>query len=132
MNERNTKQKEIILRKILEIRNHPTMIEIVKRIKSEDASIGQATVYRNINKLVLDGKINKIYGVDGSIHYDGETKTCHDHFICIKCGVIIDLYDNDYKKNKKMIEEKYSVKVNRVSTMYEGICNNCQNKLEKR
>ena len=60
MNQRNTKQKELILKILDENRIHPTMQEIYELAKKEDQNIGQATIYRNINKLVEDESIIKL------------------------------------------------------------------------
>lgn len=126
MNTRNTRQKEIILECIKDGYCHPTITEIMDKVKDKDSSIGQATVYRNINKLLEEGTIGRVYSSMNSFHYDANTEE-HDHFICTRCGRIIDLFDNSYAKNKKTIEDKYSFKVDKASTAYEGICSLCQN-----
>lgn len=127
MNQRNTKQKQLILDILLKSKNHPTMKEIYQMVRELDSSIGQATVYRNVNKLVEDGKIRRLLHLEEAIRYDGNM-LLHDHFACRKCGKIIDLFDNDYYKLQKNIENKYSVKVEQMTFYYEGICNDCCNK----
>ena len=52
MNIRNTKQKHIILDILNDNRIHPTIYEIYELAKQKYPSIGQATIYRNVNKLV--------------------------------------------------------------------------------
>ena len=54
MEKRNTKQKEIILDILKDKENmfHPSAGDLVKLVLDAYPSIGQATVYRNINKLV--------------------------------------------------------------------------------
>lgn len=131
MNERNTKQREIILQCINSDKSHPTMNEIMDKVKENDRSIGQATVYRNVNKLVALGKVRRLMLSYDNIRYDGNVDF-HDHFVCVSCGKIIDLYDNNYANDKKRLEEEYFFKISRISTIYEGICANCQSNLEKR
>lgn len=131
MNKRNTRQKEIILECIRKDDSHPNISKIMKRVNEKDANIGQATVYRNINKLLDEGLIEKLYGSLDEFCYDGSLIE-HDHLICMKCGRIIDLFDNDYTSKKKTIAKKYSFKVEKASTTYKGICIDCQNNLEKR
>ena len=62
MEKRNTKQKEIILDILKDKENmfHPTAGDLVKLVLDSNPSIGQATVYRNINKLVDEGILLKI------------------------------------------------------------------------
>lgn len=124
MIKRNTHQKEIIMESIKEDYTHPTFYDIFRRVKLKDASIGQATVYRNIKKMVDEGDILKIKFLNNEFHYDANICR-HNHFICTKCGKIIDIYDDDYKKNKT-ISNKLDVIIEKVSILYEGICSNCQ------
>lgn len=131
MNKRNTRQKEIILECIKEDSTHPTVAEIMERVSEVDASIGQATVYRNINKLLEEGLIEKLYSSADKFCYDADIVE-HDHLICIKCGKIIDLFDDDYTNKKKAIAKKYSFEVEKASTTYKGICENCLKKIGKR
>lgn len=127
MNQRNTKQKKLILDILLKDRTHPTIKKIYQMVQEIDFSIGQATVYRNVNKLVEEGKIRRISNLEEAIRYDGNM-ILHDHFICKKCGRIIDLFDNDYYRLQKKIESKYSVKVEQITNICEGLCNDCCNK----
>ena len=62
MEKRNTKQKEIILDILSKKENmfHPTAQDLVKLVLDANPTIGQATVYRNINKLVEEGILLKI------------------------------------------------------------------------
>lgn len=131
MNKRNTRQKEIILECIKENSTHPTVAEIMKRVSEKDESIGQATVYRNINKLLEEGLIEKLYSSLDEFCYDADTVE-HDHLICTNCGKIIDLFDDDYTNKKRAIAKKYSFEVEKVSTTYKGICSDCLNKIGKR
>ena len=126
METRNTKQKELILKEMSKDENmiHPNIQCLTNIIMNTDSSIGQATVYRNINKLVSDGKISKI-STDSGYLYDINTKL-HGHFICEKCGHIIDLYDNKYQELIDDIENKYHFKVKNSNNVFYGICDSCQ------
>ena len=125
MIKRNTRQKEIILECIKENCTHPTITEIMERVNEKDPNVGQATVYRNINKMLEEGLIDKVYSARDTFHYDADTRE-HDHLICTRCGKIIDLFDSDYTNKKKDVTTKYSFQVEKVSTVYKGICSDCQ------
>lgn len=125
MNTRNTKQKEIILDILDHNRIHPTIQEIYELAKKKYPSIGQATIYRNVNRLVEEGKILKLpNNIDDSYHYDINTNS-HDHLLCKNCGKIIDIFDNDYSEIFKNIEKNNSIKIDRATILLEGICQNC-------
>ena len=126
MNIRNTKQKHIILDILNDNRIHPTIYEIYELAKKEDQNIGQATIYRNINKLVEDESIIKLPSVgDEGYRYDINNHP-HTHLICNSCGKIIDIFDNDYEKFIKKIADNNSVIIKKSLLVLEGICNNCK------
>ena len=60
MNTRNTKQKEIILNTLRQMHSHPTIMDLYEQVQKVDSSIGHATVYRNVSKLVEEGLVMKI------------------------------------------------------------------------
>lgn len=128
METRNTKQKELILKEMSKDENmiHPNIQCLTNIIMNTDSSIGQATIYRNINKLVSEGKIIKI-STDNGYLYDINSKL-HGHFICEECGCIIDLYDNKYQELIDDIENKYHLKVKNSNNVFYGICSSCQDK----
>lgn len=127
MNRRNTKQKQVILDYLKSDKKHPTIQEIHTKIQNNNSKVGIATVYRNINKLVDEKQINKLQIGDVS-HYDGNI-TPHDHFICKNCGKIIDLFDNNYDSLIKDVENKHQLKIEQLSILYEGICEECNDEV---
>lgn len=128
MEKRNTKQKEAILACLKEKENmfHPTAGDLVRLVLDKNPSIGQATVYRNINKLVEEGILLKI-PTNNNFRYDINTHT-HAHLSCKECGCVVDLFDNDYQKNIKNLEKKYKVKIDDTNLIFNGLCEDCNSK----
>ena len=120
--ERNTKQKKKIYEVLDNCHSHPTLQELTKLVKEEDASIGQATVYRVINKLSLTGEVLTIASLDRQLRYD--IAKDHYHFQCMKCGKIEDIFYNN--NEQEMIKKLFSNrKVNTFDFIGYGICSNC-------
>ena len=128
MNTRNTRQKEIIFQTLNEICTHPTIMELYEAVQSRDSSIGQATVYRNVSKLVSLGKIKKFSMVDGVEHYDANC-TFHAHFVCNCCHKIYDVDDVCYDNIIAQSDKRFCVST--VSVTLEGTCNLCQEIIDK-
>lgn len=126
---RNTKQKEIILDILDHHRTHPTIQEIYEYAKIKYPNIGQATIYRNVKKLVDEGNVLKLPNSNNeSYHYD--INTCpHDHLICKNCGKIVDLFGNNYEKIISKVESDNSIKIERVIVLLEGLCGECNGKI---
>lgn len=129
MEKRNTKQKEIILDILSKKENmfHPTAQDLVKLVLEANPSIGQATVYRNINKLVEEGILLKI-PTTNNFRYDINTHT-HAHLTCKECGVVIDLFDGDYQEIINNLESKYNVKIDNTNLIFNGLCEDCNGKV---
>ena len=126
MNKRNTKQKELILNILNKHRTHPTIQEIHQLAKDTYPNIGQATIYRNINKLVEENKVLRLPTIkDEGYHYDINIQK-HHHLVCNSCGKIVDLIDNDYDKMILNIEKINSVKITKSLLILEGICDKCK------
>lgn len=125
MNTRNTKQKEIILETLCELSTHPTILELYHAVHLRDASIGQATIYRNISKLIEEGKVRKILSNDGVFHYDGNC-TNHSHFVCRVCHRLFDLYDVDTNSFISKLQNLSSFDVEKAHVLFEGVCSKCR------
>lgn len=120
---RNTKQKQLILETLRKEKNHPTIADLYEKIKSIDSSVGQATVYRNVNKLVEDGKIKKII-TDSGYRYETDCNN-HYHLECTKCKEIVEIFDDKYMKLIRRVEDEYSVKIDESFILFKGICDKC-------
>ena len=127
MRERNTKQKEIILNTLLNTKIHPSIYELSDLIKLDYPTIGQATIYRNVSKMVSTGQIRKITTKDGTIHYDGDI-TPHIHLCCTKCTKLVDIFNEEVEKYIKKVENTSNIKVSAYELLLQGICQNCLKK----
>jgi Fe2+ or Zn2+ uptake regulation protein len=74
-----------------------------------------------LNNLVSDGMIKKIVIDEDNCRFD-HIDSRHSHFICCKCGKIIDVFE-DYFVNVKDI---YGNIVNDYDIYFNGICKDCQ------
>ena len=129
MKKRNTWQKEVILDVLTANRVHPTIGELYELIKKE-YNIGKATVYRNINEMVEEGKIQKITA-SNTYHYDGDSSN-HYHLVCKECNKIIDMFDEKATKLIKNIEKEQDVVIDQMHIIIDGLCSLCKNKRERR
>jgi len=124
MNNRNTKQKQLIVDILMRDKTHPTISDIYQKVLKQDSSIGQATVYRNINKLVKKGKIIRITTPNDVDHYDGNISE-HFHLFCKKCDRIIDIFDVSLVKQIEKSETNKNIKIDNYHLFFEGICQDC-------
>jgi Fur family transcriptional regulator, peroxide stress response regulator len=88
---RATRQLEAVFKALQGDPTHPFADEIYRRVRKKLPRISLATVYRNLQRLVDDGKIRTVVLGERVARYDQETCD-HDHFICQSCGRVIDLF----------------------------------------
>ena len=82
---RNTKQLSIILGAIKRMPRHFTAEDVYKEVKKENPSVGQATVFRNMNKMSEEGILLRIEVPGGASRYELIAPK-HYHAKCMVCG----------------------------------------------
>lgn len=130
MKKRNTKQKQIILETLRNDRTHPTIMEVYQKVSKKYPSIGQATIYRNVNELAAANEIEKVVDFDAHIHYDGNPKK-HLHLLCKNCKNIFDIFLDVEKDLISKISKDNQVLIENISITCEGLCPNCKKLLSK-
>lgn len=124
MKERNTKQKDIITSEIMNTKSHPTIKQLCNMVKEKDSSIGQATVYRQIDRLVSEGKVRKIANENGDDYYDGNIMN-HAHFVCNKCDKVFDIEDDNLNLIFDYLSNMKNNKIDSCNIVLRGVCSSC-------
>lgn len=121
----NTKQKELI-RDIIKKQNKEfTIKDIYDDIKG---SVGLTTVYRLVDKLVIDGVLNKTISSDNITYYQYLEKCDNEnHFYlrCDKCGDMIHVDCDCIEELSDHIKNEHKFRLNREKVIINGICNKC-------
>ncbi len=122
---RYSRQRELITDIIKSRCDHPTADMIYGSARAIEPNISLGTVYRNLKLLAEEKEIITLETEDKKVHYDGDTSR-HSHFICSKCGHIIDLF-----KPAKMPDEieELGLSVSGEKCVYYGLCNLCANEV---
>ena len=119
---RKSKQRDLIIDIIKGRKDHPTADMIYSSAREENPNISLGTVYRNLKLLVDEKLIITLETEDERLHYDGDTSR-HSHFICNKCGTIIDLF-----KPAPIPQEivDLGLEIGGEKCIYYGTCNDCK------
>src|SRR5438445_6622132 len=88
---RRTRQLAQVFEALQGDHSHPFAHEIYRRVHKKLPRISLATVYRNLHSLVEEGKIRTLLLDGQAARFDPETSE-HDHFVCEKCGRVVDLF----------------------------------------
>lgn len=121
----NTKQKDNILCLIKSYNHDFTIKNIYDDLKG---SAGLTTIYRFIDKLILNGVVDKYIGHDNVTYYSYLEKCNEDnHFYlrCSKCGKMIHVDCDCIGDLSSHVFSKHNFKINQENIIINGICEDC-------
>ena len=127
-----TKNRQLLLDYLADTHGrHVTVQEICEHFKGLGVSMGTTTVYRQLERFVEEGLVNK-YLSDGnggaSFEYvdreDCGEHTCF-HCKCEKCGTLIHLHCHELEAIQKHIFAHHGFKLDSLKTVFFGVCEQC-------
>lgn len=104
---------------------HPTANWIYDRLKGEFPDLSLGNVYRNLNILQEQGLIRKIDFGSTYDRFDANTGP-HYHFICERCGSIIDLDMPIMEELNRQVEARTSYTARKHRIEFYGVCDRCK------
>ena len=119
-----SKQREAIYEFLTKREDHPTADAVYSALKPEMSNLSLGTVYRNLKVLCEEGRIRKVDCGDGLDHFDAKTGE-HQHFVCEKCGRIVDIFLGELPELKASAQAAYGGKVETTEVVFRGICPQC-------
>ncbi len=123
---RYTRQRENVLRKILETKGHFEIEDIVLDFKKQNLDVSRSTVYRTLNILKELRIVNEVIKYKNKTLYEVALKEHHDHLVCEKCGKIIEFHSEEIEELQNKICKDYNFKPTFHRLEIYGICEDCQ------
>ena len=108
-------------------RDHPTADVVYMNVKQQYPNISLGTVYRNLTLLADMGEITRLRVGDGVDHFDADTSQ-HYHFICSKCGQVVDLKMDTFEHITDIAGMDFDGEIQGHITYFYGICGSCREK----
>ena len=120
-----SRKRQAIYELLLSTKEHPSAEWIYNSLKSEYPDLSLGTVYRNLKLLEQNGTVKSVAVVDGRERYDA-LMSPHSHFICSKCGRVIDVFfQNEISNIADNLRIDGVKEINSFSLIYYGICDKC-------
>lgn len=130
----NTKQRKIVISCLKTLPGvHVTAGDLYRKLKHDGISIGQTTIYRQLENLVTEGIVNK-YIIDENspacfVYEESsgqkDTDPCF-HCKCEQCGKLIHLHCEELAGIAVHLSDAHQFKINPMRTVFYGICEDCQ------
>ena len=103
-----SRKREAILQAVRGTTLHPSAEWVYRELKPVFPDLSLGTVYRN-----------------GQERFDGATQP-HSHFVCDKCGCVLDVEGDSVADACEEISERYGVSAERCDIVFRGICAACK------
>lgn len=116
-------QRIAILDYVANERTHPTSDEIFNALVKQFPSMSRTTVYNSLHALVDCGLLVELQIEAGNMRYDLKPQPQHCHFMCRKCGRIIDL---PYPVEVDRVRPE-GFAIDSVEISFRGMCPQCNN-----
>jgi Fe2+ or Zn2+ uptake regulation protein len=118
---RHTRQLEATYQVLRMATDHPTADQVLARVRDSLPAVSRGTVYRNLAKLVGDGRL-RVVPVNRVARYDARLDA-HDHFVCAECGAVLDVPARAAAESLPPSLEGHVVQG--VARTYHGRCSRC-------
>ncbi|MBP3737251.1 MAG: transcriptional repressor [Lachnospiraceae bacterium] len=134
-----TRQREILMRYLETMPGvHITASDVCEHFREQGSSIGQSTVYRQLENLVSEGVLNK-YIIDANspacFEYVAEKDHCEDvycfHCKCEVCGKLIHLHCDELSQIRGHLAKEHHFMLDPMRTVFYGICDSCSKAQEE-
>ena len=125
-NLRWTPQRKLILKVFLQLEGHVPIDDLHKKIRSEDPTIGIATLYRTM-KLLIDARLAEMHTFNEKTTYERLYQVNHhDHLICQICNKTVEFEHPLIEKYQQEVCERHGFDLKSHRMELFGFCNECQ------
>ena len=111
---------------------HFTAEDVSAYFQKQNISIGIATIYRQIEKFVAMGVVQKYFlGEQNAACFQYMGGECHKevshfHLKCEKCGTLIHLECHDLEQLSSHLMAEHGFALDPFRTVFYGLCENCR------
>lgn len=131
-NQYNTRQRSRLLEYMQTVPGeHFTAKDVCDYFQACGTPIGVATVYRQLERMVEEGLVNK-YIIDANspacFEYVDRAHNCTEecfHCKCEKCGKLIHLHCEELVQIRSHLKEEHHFTLDPLRTVFYGLCEDC-------
>ena len=121
-----TRQREAVVNEIFGGTGHFEAEEIVQRLKRNRTRVSRATVYRTLELLLECQLVERLeLGRTGSYYEHVQLGEHHDHFICTRCGNVIEFHNDKLENTLAEICNNFGIAETHHSLRIFGLCSKC-------
>jgi Fur family ferric uptake transcriptional regulator len=126
-----TKQGEAVLAYLrAQTGEHVTAARIAAHFAQNGAAIGRTTIYRQLDRLVREGRVQKyvVSETAAACYQYADGAACagvHYHLKCDQCGELIHTREGVLPDIARDIQDGYAFEIDVNRTVFSGVCGGC-------
>jgi len=127
--QRMTKQRQAVLDELTRVTDFRSAQQIFEDLHSQGHRVGLATVYRSLQGLAEDGRIDTLRSSDGESLYRSCTNNHHHHhLVCRECGFTEEIEQSQIESWVTRVAQAHGFTDVEHSLELFGTCSTCHDK----
>ena len=127
--QRMTKQRQAVLDELTRVSDFRSAPQIFEDLHSQGQRVGLATVYRSLQGLAEDGRVDTLRSTEGEVLY----RSCasdhhHHHLVCRECGFTEEIEQSQIESWVSAVAADHGFSDVEHSLELFGLCASCREK----
>ena len=123
---KSTGQRDDIARVFFAMGRHISAEELYAEVKKVNPHVGYATIYRTLRLLKECDLVYERHFEEGQARYEVAGDHHHDHFICERCGRIIEFENETIEELQQTVARELGVTLSHHKMELYGLCPECR------
>lgn len=121
-----TRQRIAVADELFRAADHPSALDLARRLQARGAAVGTATLYRTLEVLLESGLARAHEFGAGFKRYEATPAAAHEHLICGRCGKVVEFTNERLERMLRMTadEQRFHYQQHRVEV--HGTCAECR------
>jgi Fur family ferric uptake transcriptional regulator len=120
------KVRDDIARVFFALDRHISAEELYAEVKKINPHVGYATIYRTLRLLKECDLVYERHFDEGQARYEVAGEHHHDHFICERCGRIIEFENEAIERLQQTVARELGVTLSHHKMELYGLCPDCR------
>jgi Fur family peroxide stress response transcriptional regulator len=122
---RFTTQRKIIYEIVSDSSDHPTVADIIERLRTRRFNIAYATVYNSLRYLTEKGLIRELKLEGDASRYDARIEE-HQHIVCTSCGKVDEVLTESPQDWLNRVASETGYLLIEEQFLFKGVCAKCR------
>ncbi len=123
---KSTAQRDAIAHVFFALGRHISAEELYAEVRKINPHVGYATIYRTLRLLKECALVSERHFDEGQARYETVSERHHDHFICERCGKIIEFENEGIERLQQAVARQLGALLTRHKMELYGLCAECR------